>query len=67
MSFNIKITAKKWVIELGTLLGIAGFTYAIDTIIPDLQVGYPEYAWILIMASPFVAAAINWLKHRNDP
>jgi len=66
MAFDWKITAKKWCIELGTLLGITALTYTADTILPDLQLGYPEYAWILIAASPFVAAAINWLKHRND-
>lgn len=67
MAFDIKITAQKWAIELGTLLGITGLTYLLDSVFVDLQVGYPEYAWIIVVASPIVAAAINYLKHRNDP
>ena len=67
MSFDWRITVKKWGIETLTLLGIAGLTYVVDTVIPDIQVGYPEYAWILIAVSPLVVAGINYLKHRNDP
>ena len=66
MAFDWKITAKKWGVELGTLLGITALTYTADTVLPDLQVGYPEYAWIIILAAPAVAALINYLKHRKD-
>lgn len=66
MAFDIKITAKKWAIELGTLLAITGLTYGVDTILPDLQVGYPEYAGIILIVSPIIVAVINWLKHRKD-
>lgn len=65
-TYDINITIKKWVVELGTLLGITGLTYVVDTVIPDLQIGYPEYAGIIIIATPFVIAFINYLKHRND-
>ena len=67
MSFDWRITAKKWAIELGTLLAITGLTYGVDTILPDLSIGYPEYAWIIIVSSPLIVALINYLKHRNDP
>ena len=67
MAFDWKITAKKWAIELGTLIGITGLTYGVDTILPDIAIGYPEYAGIILILSPLVVALINYLKHRNDP
>lgn len=66
MAFDWKITAKKWAIELGTLFVITAGTYAVDTMLPDISIGYPEYAGIILLVSPFIVALINYLKHRND-
>ena len=67
MAFDIKITVKKWGVELGTLLGITALTYGVDTVLPDLTIGYPEYTWIILIVTPLVVATLNYLKHRNDP
>ncbi|MBE3093943.1 MAG: hypothetical protein IMZ52_02850 [Actinobacteria bacterium] len=65
-AYDIKITIKKWATELGILLGITGLTYLVDTVIPDLQIGYPEYAGIIVVFTPLVVGLINYLKHKND-
>ena len=65
-TYSPKITLDKYIYELLEVLGISGFTWAIDYLLPNLQIDYPEYAAIIIILVPVITAIRNWLKHRHD-
>ena len=65
-SYDINITIKKYLIQLGILFAITGLAFLIDVIIPDISFQYPEYAGILLIIIPLIEAIRNWLKHKDD-
>ena len=60
------ITIKKYLTQFGILLLIIALTWVVDSLIPQLNLDYPEYAGIFLILLPLIEALRNWIKHRSD-